>query len=299
METKEHPSVLRSSSLSRCIALIIPMLLLTIAACSDGEDHTLCPDSGIDQRLVGDWLRCEPAWPSGNFIPYNYGMRVLPDGSRQTLGVNWSTGRIEVAEQACPIQPFLCSGKGKFRYQSGQDSWRICTCTFEGDRLTIAGMPTPEANTQYYKRINPPEMFVAPVQYQLHASIDGAAHEAPMVCAEPAVKVYYKGGESFSLRSAGQPGISIAVGNCRDLRYGLPAVFELAGEDGNHAKLVTGCGGDIIRAGTTGQLTGTLTITQLTDGGPGKRRCSGTFSFSATDRKRVWEVRDGSFDAPW
>jgi hypothetical protein len=298
MEHSRRLSFTGTASVSLRSSLIITLLMLGLSACGVDDAYVVCPESGIDHRLVGDWLRCDIA-ESGLWIERNEGMRVERDGSRKTLAVNWHTGRLAVADQACPLPPYLCDSKNTFRYPVRENSWSVCSFTIEGDKLSISGLPRSEGYTQHYQRVNPAARFFQPLPGALGATIDGVVYTAPEVWPEAPVRVQYSG-NAFTIRSFGQYEFLIYVEDGRHRFSQLPATFELAGRDGNYARLGSGCATDRVMAETNDSLTGVVTIREFSDDGKGGRRCAGSFEFRATtSTMRVYDVRHGYFDASW
>ncbi|MCB2204950.1 hypothetical protein KQI65_09375 [bacterium] len=87
---------------------------IAFSAC-DSEDEFVCPTSGIDARLVGDWIEVDD---EGNMAAK--GIRIEADGSCRALGVDWSTGLPGIAEERCFFPTNLpCMGKNRILWTGG------------------------------------------------------------------------------------------------------------------------------------------------------------------------------------
>ena len=66
------------NAVSAAVIRFVPMILLcgiAIAAC-DSEEEFVCPASGIDTRLVGDWMGVDDDGNLGTL-----GLKIAADGS--------------------------------------------------------------------------------------------------------------------------------------------------------------------------------------------------------------------------
>ena len=80
-----------SPAMMRLLAVIM-LCGITIAAC-DCEDEPVCPTSGIDTRLVGEWMELDDEENLSTM-----GLKIAGDGSCFALGVDWATGLVGIAE---------------------------------------------------------------------------------------------------------------------------------------------------------------------------------------------------------
>lgn len=126
----------------RVLLLVLGAFLC--AAC--GEDTGSCPSDGLPQELVGDWMECDDAWNPGTS-----GMRIEKDGSHAALGVDWNTGGIGLATQACAPWTLSCVGDHLVAFwpvPGGHDTLRYA---MEGDRLELTETDGSDITRRYHR----------------------------------------------------------------------------------------------------------------------------------------------------
>jgi hypothetical protein len=271
------------------VTITVLLIMLCLTGCGDdGADVPSCPLDGIDPRLVGDWMRCDE---NGNY--FTMGTSVAMDGRRTPLGVDWTTGRVAVSDQACGQGVFRCLGDGRIAEFSPPGETEY-TYEVEGDRLTL----TPDglyAPSRYYRRIQLGQYLEHSRSFRFNYVIDSIPGFAPAVWSSlPAqAQLYETGGKmQLDITAAGRHSFIISIHGFEGPgRY----VMKDMGQP-TRAQYITGCP-DILEASATtddGQSTVTITKCDIESG-----RCRGHFSFVFNHYAWIAPVlATGSFDIP-
>jgi len=164
-----------------CIALTV---FVGMGCSGDGStDSPVCPSFGIDPQLAGNWIGLDE---DGN--PLTRGVRIATDGSRETIGTHWSTGRATMAETACQPSALQCVGRNLVAYYLVPGGFDTLSWTVTGDLLTMSDVSIPEW-IACYRRVEPGEKITEPVSYNFTFSRNGGVYSAPVIWPRLPVRV--------------------------------------------------------------------------------------------------------------
>lgn len=283
----------RTMRISAKMRVFMPLLLVVcfglFSGCSDddGDDSPVCPTDGVDAQLVGDWVALDE---DGSML--EHGMRVSQDGTRETIGVHWASGKLAIASNACQPPPYHCAGGHLLSYfviPGGTDtvSWQI-----SGDELTLT--PVREyALPEHFRRTELGVKITEPVTYSFSYTLDGQPHSAPIIW--PGVPA-----SAVQLMSDGVPLLNIAgVGN-GTLRLWLsgfsgPGTYTLEMTGSYAGYSVSTCSDYLEWYQTWDDGLSTVTITEYDTVG---LRCKGTFDVTLHGPTNEVKHAVGSFDVP-
>jgi hypothetical protein len=275
---------------------VILLCGITITAC-DCEDDFVCPASGIDARLIGDWM---PVNEDGSLR--TLGLRIAADGSCYALGVDWATGLVGIAEEYCFFPRSLpCLGESTILWNdlwSGPD-----TLTYEVTESTLRffhdGRIIPEMT---YARIQKNQQIRQPVVSTISWICDSTNSAQGLHSVSP-LPYWYTYPCSAILDSASG---SITIlgyttgGNrftCFIRDFNGPGKYDL----GSHHELIAlaGIGGicSDVAMNLTTQDDGLSTLT-VTNYDRSKRRISGSFDLQLSNHDSIHMHIAGSFDGP-
>jgi hypothetical protein len=191
--------------------LVLLLILGALLCTACGEDTGSCPSDGLPQELVGDWMECDEEWNPGTS-----GMRIEKDGRRAALGVDWNTGGIGLATQACAPGTFSCVGDHLVAYwlvPGGHDTLRYA---MEGDRLELTE-PDGSGIARRYRRASLGTMVAEAAVYGFTMRMYDGVFYAPEVWPVIPVRISIdsSAGGRLSFIAEGQTRTSFTLGTYR------------------------------------------------------------------------------------
>ncbi|MFZ1731387.1 MAG: hypothetical protein WBQ23_14890 [Bacteroidota bacterium] len=275
-------------------ALLFVVLLLFAAGCSKDEtvvQTPICPSTGIDARLVGDWMQCDSA---GNFGTNGgqYGLHIEADGTFTQLAVDWRDGSVAINSETCGTDLYYCVGSNTIGRSVTPVDYDTVTFSIDGDQL-IFSRPGPPVSSQQFRRVTLGQIIEQPVACSLLYTFDSTEYGAVVVWPYPPVRVGVTSGNDpmFVLEGSGLKAFWVRISDF----HGVGTYF--LGEDvfQSHAFTMYGCPVINQQFGTRDDDRSTISITEF-DVGTG--RCSGSFDFTLWNYADVSHHVIGTFNAP-
>lgn len=285
-----HGARCRARGFALLSLIVVLSIGISTAGCSDddGKNGPVCPAEGVAAELVGDWVALDK---DGNV--QEHGMRISQDGTRQTIGVHWATGKLAVASNVCSLPPLFCAGSDLVAIPKIPDGWDTLSWNISSDELTLRQI-SPFASPMRYRRTQLGMKVTDPVTYSFSYTLDGEPRSAPVIWpgvpsyAEallhedvPQLTIFGEAGEAFVFRL---------------LDFHGTDSYNLTGMNGSYANLTISHCSDYLELFQTRDDSLSSVSVSLFD--TGRHRCSGTFDITVHGPSGETKHVDGSFDVP-